>query len=119
METVADATIPTLKKCWERSYMSNPLPNDTLLVAGLNDIRKLVSSPNGPAGELKAVAESVSEDIMHRIRTLYSLNLEHSAKYNVKDTVAVPPSNSTCRSVHSAKANLSCAEVTEQLFCYI
>ena len=119
METVAGATIPTLKKCWERSYMSNPLPNDTLLVAGLNDIRKLVSSPNGPAGELKAVAESVSEDIMHRIRTLYSLNLEHSAKHNVKVTVAVPPSNSTCRSVHSAKANLSCAEVTEQLFCYI
>ena len=39
METVAGATIPTLKKCWERSYMSNPLPTDTLLVAGLNDIR--------------------------------------------------------------------------------
>lgn len=89
METVAGATIPILKKCWERSYMPNPLPTDTLLVAGLNDIRKLVSNPNGPAEDIMAVAESVSEDIMHRIRQLYALILEHSVKYNVKDTFAV------------------------------
>ena len=30
--------IPNLKKAWERSYSNNPLPIDTILVAGLNDI---------------------------------------------------------------------------------
>ena len=48
--------------------MSNPLPTDTLLVAALNGIRRLISSPNGPA--VMVVAESISEYIMHRIRTL-------------------------------------------------
>ena len=89
METVAGATISTLRKCWERSYMSNPLPTDTLLVAGLNDIRQLVSSYKGPAGNINAMAESVSEDIMRRIRSLYALTLEHHCRHNVSDIFAV------------------------------
>ena len=89
METVAGATIPTLKKCWERSYMTNPLPIDTLLVAGLNDITRLVSTYTGPAGDINAMAEYVSEGIMSRIRPLYALSLEHHCRHNVMNTFAV------------------------------
>ena len=89
METIAGATIPTLRKAWERSYSSNPLPTDTILVAGLNDLKQLVTSPNGPDGNLQVLAESVSEDFMHRVRSLHRLVLEHSDKYMVDDTFAV------------------------------
>ena len=89
METVAGATIPTLRKCWERNYMSNPLPTDTLLVAWLNDIKQLVTKYKGPAGDINALAESVSEDIMRHINSLYVLTLEHHCRNNVKDTFAV------------------------------
>lgn len=89
METVAGATIPTLRKCWERCYMNTPLPTDTLLVAGLNDIMTLVRHYKGPAGDMNAMAESVSEDIMRRIRALYALTLEHHCTHNVRDTFAV------------------------------
>ena len=71
METIAGATIPTLRKAWERSYSSNPLPTDTILVAGLNDIKQLVTAPDGPDGSLQALAESVSEDFMHHSTDLF------------------------------------------------
>ena len=37
IESIPGARIPTLRKAWERAYDRNPLPIDTLLVAGLND----------------------------------------------------------------------------------
>ena len=72
-----------------RICMSNPLSTDIRLVAGLNDIRQLISSYKGQDGNINAMAESVSEDIMRRIRSLYALTLEHHCRHNVSDTFAV------------------------------
>ena len=69
--------------------MDNPLPTDTLLVAGLNDIMTLLRNCKGPAGDMNAMAEYVSDDIMRRSRPLYALTLEHHCKHSVKDTSAV------------------------------
>ena len=55
----------------------------------MNDIMTLVRHYKGPAGDMNAMAESVSEDIMRRIRALYALTLEHHCTHNVRDTFAV------------------------------
>ena len=39
IEAVPGGKVVALKRVWERAYMRNPLPIDTVLVAGLNDIR--------------------------------------------------------------------------------
>ena len=87
METFGGAKIPTLKKAWERSYISNPLPIDTMLVAGLNDIIELVHAPSHE-GVLQDEVEAIAEDFMHRVRALHRLVLEHSTRFK-NDTFAV------------------------------
>ena len=89
IESIAGANITTLSKAWERSYMDNPLPTDTILVAGLNDIRYLARFYSCPGKDKSAIAETVSEEILSRIKHLHGRVLEHSTKYGVEDTLAV------------------------------
>ena len=68
--------------------MRNPLPIDTVLMAGLNDVRdtaKLYSNKYS----MEETAELVSEDIMNSIKGLHRVILEHSMAHNVKDSLAV------------------------------
>ena len=69
--------------------MANPLPTDTVLVAGLNDVKTLSRFPSGPGRDITAIAESVSAEILNRIKLLCKRILEHSAKYGVDDTFTV------------------------------
>ena len=66
VEAIPGAKFVTLKKAWERAYMRNALPIDTLLMAGLNDVRdtaKLYSNKY----TVDETAELVSEDILNSI----------------------------------------------------
>lgn len=88
VEAIPGAKIVTLKKAWERAYMRNPLPIDTLLMAGLNDVRdtaKLYSNKY----TMDETAELVSEDILNSIKGLHRVILEHSKQHKVKDSLAV------------------------------
>ena len=88
VEAIPGAKIVTLKKAWERAYMRNPLPIDTVLMAGLNDVRdtaKLYSNKYS----MEETAELVSENILNSIKGLHRIILEHSRTHNVKDSLAV------------------------------
>ena len=89
IEAIPGSTIPTLRKAWERSYLGNPLPTDTVLHAGLNDVKSL-AAPHITAGTpMSQIAELVSEDIITAVKCLHRLIIEHSNKYEVRDTFAV------------------------------
>jgi hypothetical protein len=87
METIPGARIITLRKAWERAYGGNPLPIDTILVAGLNDVKYFASLH--ARRNTDQVAEAVSEDIMSFIKLLQTTITEHSEKFDVDDTIAV------------------------------
>ena len=89
IESIPGAKIGTLRKAWERAYGRNPLPIDTLLVAGLNDINyfiKLHAIRGVPKTDL---AVAVSEDIMLHIRSVHTLIKEHANAHQVVNTFAV------------------------------
>ena len=88
IEAIPGAKIVTLKRAWERAYHRNPLPIDTVLVAGLNDIRDTARLYMGKY-TLEETANKASEDIMTSIRSLHKVVLEHSVTHNVKSTLAV------------------------------
>ena len=44
MECIPGASITTLRRAWERAYHSNPLPIDTVVVAGLYDVKNLIDN---------------------------------------------------------------------------
>ena len=88
VEAVPGGKIVTLKRAWERAYHRNPLPIDTVLVAGLNDIRDTARLYMGRY-TLEETANKASEDIMTSIKGLHRIVLEHSATHNVKSTLAV------------------------------
>ena len=88
IEAIPGAKIVALKRAWERAYHRNPLPIDTVLVAGLNDIRDTARLYMGKYN-LEETANKASEDIMSSIRGLHKVILEHSVSHNVKSTLAV------------------------------
>ena len=88
LEAVPGAKVVALKRVWERAYMRNPLPIDTVLVAGLNDIRDTARLYLGRY-TLEETANKASEDIMTSIRGLHKLVLDHSATHGVDSTLAV------------------------------
>ena len=88
IEAVPGAKIVALKRVWERAYHRNPLPIDTVLVAGLNDIRDTARLYLGKY-TLEETANMASEDIMTSIKGLHKLVLEHSVTHNVRSTLAV------------------------------
>ena len=88
MEAIPGAKIHTLKKAWERAYMTNPLAINTVLVAGLNDVKDTAKLYLNKY-TMEQVAEFVSEDILNSIKGLHRLIRDHSKKYDVVDTFAV------------------------------
>ena len=88
METIPGGKIVTLRRAWERAYSSNPLPIDTVLVAGLNDVRDLYRLYKDKHG-MEEVAELVSEDIIDAIEALLKVVKQHSVRFDVDDTLAV------------------------------
>ena len=78
----------TLRRVWERAYARNPLPIDTVLVAGLNDIRDTARLYMGKY-TVEETAKKASEDILSSIRGLHRLILEHSNTHGVNSTLAV------------------------------
>lgn len=88
METIPGAKIITLKKAWERAYLSNPLAIDTVLVAGLNDVRDLARLYKDRY-VIEQMAELISNDIIHAIESLHQVIRAHSEKFAVDDTLAV------------------------------
>ena len=88
METIPGARISTLRKAWERAYAGNPLPIDTVMVAGLNDVIQLVKH-YGNQHDMEQIDELVSNDIMADITAFHSTMVQHSQRYDVDDTLAV------------------------------
>ena len=89
VEAIPGAQIPTLRKAWERAYMTNPLPIDTVLHAGLNDVKALAKFHLAAKMPMEKIAELVSDEIITAIKCLHRLIIEHSNKYDVADTFAV------------------------------
>ena len=94
METIPGGKIVTLRKAWERAYSSNPLPIDTVLVAGLNDVRDLYRLYKDKHS-IEELAELVSDDIIDAIEFLLKVVKQHSVRFDVDDTLAV--STMVCR----------------------
>ena len=88
MEAIPGGKIITLKRAWERAYLSNPLPIDTVLVAGLEDIRDLAKLYQDKH-TMAQMAELISEDVLNAIEALHRVIRDHSEKYDVNDTLAV------------------------------
>ena len=88
METIPGGKIVTLRKAWERAYSSNPLPIDTVLVAGLNDVRDLYRLYKDKHS-IEELAELVSDDIIDAIEFLLKVVKQHSVRFDVDDTLAV------------------------------
>ena len=88
LECVPGGKVIHLKRVWERAYHRNPLPIDTVLVAGLNDIRDTARLYLGKYS-MEETANLASDDIMHSIKGLHRIILEHSSTHGVDSTLAV------------------------------
>ena len=88
METIPGARIATLRKAWERAYAGNPLPIDTVMVAGLNDLKHLVRH-YAHEQDMDKLAELVSTDIVCELQEFHKTVHTHSQKYFVDDSVAI------------------------------
>ena len=89
IESIPGARIPTLRKAWERAYDRNPLPIDTLLVAGLNDVNYFTNLSLNNGVSYADLAEPASEGIMTHIKLLYSTTTDHAEAKQVDNTFAV------------------------------
>ena len=89
METIPGAQISTLRKAWERAYGRNPLPIDTILVAGLNDVKYFCELQMRQGVPLDQLPEPVSSAILTNIKILHNTINEHSQSYSVDDTLSV------------------------------
>ena len=87
IEGIPHGKILVFKKAWERSCHGNPLPIDTVLVAGLEDVKAEVEN-YGINADVNIMAEEISEKIIASI-TLYKLLAEHSDRYLTDDTLAI------------------------------
>ena len=90
METIPGASLNTLKKAWERSYSGNPVPIDTIVVGGLNEIRSQVHTHMmNKVGEMEEIATMVAKEYNDTLLNLHSVMKEHSKKYETNDTMCV------------------------------
>ena len=87
LECVPGGKVITLKRVWEKAYHRNPLPIDTVLVAGLNDIRDTARLYLGKYC-MEETANLASDDIMSSIKALHRIILEHSSNHSVDSTLA-------------------------------
>ena len=89
-ETIPEASLNTLKKAWERSYSGNPVPIDTIVVGGLNEIRSLVNTHMmNKAGDMDEIAKLVAQEFNDSMLNLLTMMRDHSKKYETNDTMCV------------------------------
>ena len=88
MESIPGGKILDLKSVWERAYLNNPLPIDTVLVAGTEDILDLWQTYQGKYS-MPELAEIISEVVLDPITRLYNAVKAHSDNKSVDDTLAV------------------------------
>ena len=89
IESIPGARISTLRKAWERAYERNPLPIDTLLVAGLNDVNHFTRLHIDRGVAYADLAEPVSVDILNHIKLLNTTITDHAKAKHVDNTFAV------------------------------
>ena len=77
-----------MRKAWERTCHDNPLPVDTVLVAGLEDVKARAQAYENPHNSEK-MAEDISEAIKEDIEALFKVICDHSKRFEVDDTLAV------------------------------
>ena len=90
MECIEEGSITMLRRAWERAYHSNPLPIDTVLVAGLKDFSTLLSQQSDKHSS-EALTNLATAEIMGSVKMLHNTIARHSELYGVKDTLAVAP----------------------------
>ena len=90
LECIPGANITTLRRAWERAYHSNPLPIDTVLVAGLSDLKGLITEYASKLTE-EHFADVISTEILASIKMLHNTVSRHSESFGVNDTIAVAP----------------------------
>ena len=90
MECIPGASITTLRRAWERAYHSNPLPIDTVVVAGLYDVKNLIDNHSSKQ-PVEQLADIISTEILASIKMLHNTVSRHSDLYGVDDTLAVAP----------------------------
>ena len=88
MESIPGGKIVDLKSVWERAYLNNPLPIDTILVAGTEDILDLWQTYQGKYS-MTELAEIISEVVLDSITRLQNAVKAHSDKKSVNGTLAV------------------------------
>ena len=71
VESIPGGKIVNLKRAWERAYLNNPLPIDTVLVAGTEDILDLWQTYQGKHS-MPELAEIISEVVLNAITRLYN-----------------------------------------------
>ena len=90
IESIEEASITMLRRAWERAYHTNPLPVDTVLVAGLHDISILINK-HSDKYEAEALTNLVTAEIMGSMKMLHNTIARHSEQYGVKDSLAIAP----------------------------
>ena len=94
-EAVSGGTLDTMRRVWERAYMDHALPVDTIMIAGLNDIRPIVKSvydfranpTNQPDNEV--VCHLAQELFMEKVSRIWTIMKDHCKAKDTDDTLAI------------------------------
>ena len=94
-EAVSGGNLDTMRRVWERAYSEQSLPVDTMMVAGLNDIKHIVKSvydfradpSNQPDNEV--VCHMAQEIFMEKVSRIWSTMQVHCKSKDTDDTLAV------------------------------
>ena len=90
MESIVDGTITQLRRAWERACHWNPLPIDTVIVPGLQDIKNLISQYASKHSN-ESLSNLITTEIMASIKMLHNTIRRHSVLWKTDDTLAVAP----------------------------
>ena len=90
IESIENGSITQLRRAWERACHWNPLPVDTVLVPGLQDLRNLISqyASKHPS---ESLTDLITTEIMASIKMLHNTVRRHSELWKTDDTLAVAP----------------------------
>ena len=84
-----------MRKAWERAYWDHGLPVDTIMVAGLNDIKPIVKSvwdhraPPSNQPDSEVVSNLANELFMEKLGKIWDTMQVHSRYKDTDDTLAV------------------------------
>ena len=90
IESIENGSITQLRRAWERACHWNPLPIDTVLVPGLQDIRNLISQYASKHPD-ETLANLITTEFMASIKMLHNTVKRHTDLWKTDDTLAVAP----------------------------